>query len=58
MQVEDSSHATENRIRLKKRVKTQLTRMEKVIGPILRVCHEDQSYSLDSSIRCLEKQNS
>jgi len=53
MQVEDSSHATENRIRLKKRVKTQLTRMEKVIGPILRVCHEDQSYSLDSSIRCL-----
>jgi len=33
MQAEEDSHAKENRKRLKKRAETQLTRMEKLIGP-------------------------
>jgi len=35
----------------KKRAKTQLTRTEKLIGPISRARREDQSYGLGSSIR-------
>jgi len=34
MQVEEDLHAIENRKKLKKRAETQLTRTEKLIGPI------------------------
>jgi len=34
MQAEEGLHATENKQRLKKRAETQLTRTEKLIGPI------------------------
>jgi len=37
--------------KIKKRAETQLTRTEKLIGPIWRARREDQSYSLGSSIR-------
>jgi len=53
MQAEEGLHATENR----KRAETQLTRMEKLIGPISRARREDQSYGLGSSIRRPERQN-
>jgi len=45
-----------NRKRLKKRAETQLTRTEKLIGPIWRARWEDQSYGLGSSIRRPERQ--
>ena len=57
MQAEKGSHAIENRKRLKKRAETQLTRTEKLIGPIWRARWEDQSYGLGSSIRQPERQN-
>jgi len=41
----------------KKRAETQLTRTEKLIGPIWRACREDQSYGFGSSIRRPERQN-
>ena len=41
----------------KKRAETQLTRTEKLIGPIWRARREDQSYGLGSSIRRPERQN-
>jgi len=41
----------------KKIAETQLTRMEKLIGPILRARREDQSYGLGSSIKRPERQN-
>jgi len=41
----------------KKRAETQLTRMEKLIGPIWRARREDQSYGLSSSIRRPERRN-
>ena len=34
MQAEEGLHAIENRKRLKKRAETQLTQIEKLIGPI------------------------
>jgi len=41
----------------KKRAETQLTRTEKLIGPIWRARWEDQSYGLGSSIRRSKRQN-
>jgi len=57
MQAEEGSHAIENRKRLKRGAKTQLTQTEKMIGPIWRACREDQSYGLGSSIKWPERQN-